>query len=84
MLLIQFILVLFVVAMGVLGTILLSNWKWFKRISRYVALYIWLTAVSFLMLGFMETVSGGAGFISVLGVVFLIWAVWSSFPLKDE
>ena len=75
MLLIQFIFVLFVVAMGVLGTILLSNWKWFKRISRYAALYIWLTAVSFLMLGFMETVSG---------VVFLIWAVWASFPLKDE
>ncbi|MBO3279230.1 hypothetical protein [Intestinimonas butyriciproducens] len=84
MLLIQFTFVLFVVAMGVLGTILLSNWKWFKRISHYFALYIWLSTVSFLMMGFMETVSGDAGYLSVLGVVFLIWAVWASFPLKDE
>lgn len=56
----------------------------FKLISHHFALFIWLSAVGLLGCGLMEATVGGAPFYRFLGFFALIWAIWASFPPKDE
>lgn len=56
----------------------------FKLISHHFALFIWLSAAGYLLLGLMEAAADGTPFFQLLGILTLIWAIWASFPPKDE
>ncbi len=56
----------------------------FKLISHHFALYIWLSAVGFLGCGLMEVAADGTPLYLLPGFFTLIWAIWASFPPKEE
>ena len=56
----------------------------FKLISHHFALYIWILAVGYLLLGFMVVIVGGTPIYLLLGFSMLVWAIWASFPPKEE
>lgn len=56
----------------------------FKLISHHFALFIWLSAVGLLLCGLSEATIGGTQFYRPLGFLTLIWAIWASFPPKEE